>query len=214
MKHKPPNIYIMDTNKVKELHLYNTKVISLFVVIIIALCGSCSTDEEEVISIMNDPEEAEVNAPIIQTPAPLIHLADNLDEQDQLGWCIDTRGNGFNETLHTHSCKPGGGDVQFFYNEETLQICSVDYTDFCVEMPGGPIRGMSLSLVASNADSPEQNFIFNENSGEFRPEADTSLCLAAGDISAIAGIYMSRSLTLELSSETEKSLKKWVIIDN
>jgi len=61
--------------------------------------------------------------PILQTPSPVIYLADNLDEQDQLGYCIDTRGRGFNEKLHAHSCKAKGGDVQFFYNKETLQIC-------------------------------------------------------------------------------------------
>ena len=55
-------------------------------------------------------------------------------------------------------------------------------------------------------DSPEQKFIYNEDSGEFRPEEDTSLCLAVGDTSAAAGIYMSRSLTLERSSEIEERL--------
>ena len=68
------------------------------------------------------------NPPILQTPSPVIYLADNLDEQDQLGYCIDTRGRDFNEELHAHSCKPKGGDVQFSYNKETLQICSVEFT--------------------------------------------------------------------------------------
>ena len=40
------------------------------------------------------------NPAIIQTPSPVIHLAENLDEQDQLGYCIDTRGRGFNVDLH------------------------------------------------------------------------------------------------------------------
>ncbi len=67
---------------------------------------------------------------------------------------------------------------------------------------------MSLSLVESNMDSPNQRFIYNEDNGEFRPEEDTSLCLAVGETSAAAGIYMFRSLTLELSSETEEKYKK------
>ena len=73
-------------------------------------------------------------SPILQTPSPVIYLADNLDEQDQLGYCIDTRGRGFNEKLHAHSCKPRGGDVQFLYKKETLQICSVAFPGYCIEM--------------------------------------------------------------------------------
>ena len=42
----------------------------------------------------------------IKTPSPVIHLKDNLDETDGLGWCIDTVGRGYAETLHAHSCKP------------------------------------------------------------------------------------------------------------
>ena len=154
----------------------------------------------------------ESNAPIIQTPPPVIHLADNLDEQDELGWCIDTQGNGFNEVLHTHSCKPNGGDVQFYYNEETSQICSAEYIDFCIEMTGGPLEGMALSLVDSDSGSSDQKFIYDDESGEFRPDGDSSLCLAAGVTSGIAGIYMFRTLTLELVAEVDASLKKWVIV--
>ena len=62
------------------------------------------------------------DAPSLQTPTPVIYLADNLDENDNLGWCIDTVGRGFADSLHAHSCKPNGGDVQFAYSAETLQI--------------------------------------------------------------------------------------------
>lgn len=201
--------------KVKKVKFCHAKGMRLFVVMAFIFFQGCSSNEEEVTNTaITESQDPEVNAPLIQTPAPLIHLADNLDEQDRLGWCIDTRGNGFNENLHTHSCKASGGDVQFIYNEETLQICSVEFTGYCVEMSGGPIEGMSLSLVESNTDSPDQRFVYNESSGEFNPEEDTSLCIAAGNTSAVAGIYMSRSLTLEISSETEESLKKWIIVSN
>ncbi|MBB13146.1 MAG: hypothetical protein CMC78_03140 [Flavobacteriaceae bacterium] len=151
------------------------------------------------------------NPPILRTPYPVIHLADNLDEQDQLGYCIDTRGRGFNEELHAHSCKARGGDVQFFFNKETLQICSVEFTGYCIEMPGGASKGMSLRLFESDTSSSDQKFVYNEDSGEFVPEENLTLCLAVGETSAAAGIYMSRSLTLELSSETDVKLKQWVI---
>ena len=150
--------------------------------------------------------------PLRQTPSPVIYLADNLDEQDQLGYCIDTRGRGFNEKLHAHSCKPRGGDVQFLYKKETLQICSVEFPGHCIEMHGGASKGVSLRLVESDTSSSDQKFIYNEDSGEFVPEEDLTLCLAVGETSADAGPYMSRSLTLELSSETDVKLKQWVIL--
>lgn len=217
----------MKQNKeqVKKMRFYNAKALCLSVIIIFLLLWSCSSKQEEVIvtidvedTDIDAPEDTELdtvlNAPVIQTPSPLIHLADNLDEQDQLGWCIDTRGNGFNGNLHLHSCKASGGDVQFIYNEETLQICSAEFAGFCIEMSEGSFEGMSLFLVESNTDTPNQRFVYNEDSGEFNPEEDINLCLAAGDTSTVAGIYMSRSLTLELSSETEESLKKWIIVAN
>ena len=58
----------------------------------------------------------EAAPPELQTPAPVIYLADNLDEQDKLGWCIDTVGRGLFDRLHAHSCKPHGGDVQFKFD--------------------------------------------------------------------------------------------------
>ena len=195
---------------------YNLKDISLFCLIFFSLCcckkeGAAQVMENEVEDKMVDMTNA--NSPIIQTPSPVIYLADNLDEQDQLGYCIDTRGRGFNEELHAHSCKPKGGDVQFSYNKETLQICSVEFTGYCIEMPGGASKGMSLRLVESDTSSSDQKFIYNEDSGEFVPEEDLTLCITVGETSAAAGIYMSRSLTLELSSETDVKLKQWVILE-
>ena len=166
----------------------------------------------DIYSMDEDCNPEVLNPPNIQTPTPLIHLAENLDEQDQLGWCIDTRGNGFNEQLHTHSCKASGGDVQFVYNAETHQICSAEYTGFCIEMSGGPVEGMSLILVESDISTPDQKFIYNDCE-EFVPEGNTNLCLAAGETSGVAGIYMFRTLTLELSSETDANLKRWVIVE-
>ena len=80
-------------------------------------------------------------------------------------------------------------------------------------MSGGASKGMSLRLVESDTSSSDQKFVYNEDSGEFVPEENLSLCLAVGETSAAAGIYMSRSLTLELSSETDAKLKQWVIIE-
>ena len=94
-------MYYMKKNKeyVKKVTSYHAKGLCLFVVIIFAFLLSCGSDDEDSTTVVL--EEPELNTPIIQSPTPLIHLADNLDEQDQLGWCIDTQGNGFNENLKT-----------------------------------------------------------------------------------------------------------------
>ena len=195
---------------------YNLKYRSLLCLIVLSL--SCCKNEGAAQVLENEIEDktldmTQSNPPILQTPSPVIYLADNLDEKDQLGYCIDTRGRGFNEELHAHSCKPRGGDVQFSYNKETLQICSVEFIGYCIEMTGGASKGMSLRLVKSNTSSSDQKFIYNEDSGEFVPEENLTLCLAVGETSRAAGIYMARSLTLELSSETDVKLKQWVILE-
>ena len=195
---------------------YNLKYRSLLCLIVFSLSfckkeGAAPFLENEIEDTAVDVTSA--NPPILQTPTPVIHLADNLDEQDQLGYCIDTRGRDSNEELHAHSCKASGGDVQFFYNKQTLKICSVEFTGYCIEMPGGVLKGMGLRLEESNTSLSDQKFIYNEDSREFMPEEDFTLCLAVGETSAAAGVYMSRSLTLERSSETDVKLKKWVILE-
>ena len=194
---------------------YNLKYRILFYLIFFSLCCCKKEGAAQVLENEVDYKTIEVtgaNPPTLKTPSPVIYLADNLDEQDQLGYCIDTRGRGFNEELHAHSCKPRGGDVQFFYKKETLQICSFEFTGYCIEMHGGASKGMSLKLTESDTSSSDQKFIYNEDSGEFVPEQDLTLCLAVGETSATAGIYMSRTLTLKISSETDVKLKQWVIL--
>ena len=89
-----------------------------------------------------------VNAapPELQTPEPVIYLADNIDEKDELGWCIDTLGRGWSEQLQTHSCKPQGGDVQFSYNKETRQIASVEFPGKCATLHESAAAGVSFDL--------------------------------------------------------------------
>jgi len=151
------------------------------------------------------------NKPLIQTKGSIIYLADNLDEKDKLGWCIDTDGKGFSDTLQAHSCKPEGNDVLFSYNEETLQICSVTYPGYCAAMVGGPKQDMTISLVKSNPSSSEQKFTYHKASGEFRPAVDPKLCLVVASSSDSAGPYMSRELTLKNPEGIKKELKHWVI---
>ncbi|MFL2546981.1 MAG: ricin-type beta-trefoil lectin domain protein [Candidatus Rariloculaceae bacterium] len=149
--------------------------------------------------------------PELQTPEPVIYLADNLDEQDNLGWCIDTLGRGWSEQLQTHSCKPQGGDVQFSYNEETGQIASVEFPGKCATLHESAAAGVSFDLLDCSADSAEQRFTYNAETSEFMPNADQSLCVAAGAASQSAGPFMSRILELAPCASTDLRLKQWVI---
>ncbi len=149
--------------------------------------------------------------PELQTPEPVIYLADNLDEQDNLGWCIDTLGRGWSEQLQTHSCKPQGGDVQFSYIEETSQIASVEFPGKCATLHEPAAAGVSFDLLDCSSTSAEQLFTYNAETSELMPEGDHSLCIAAGAGSQSAGPFMSRILELAPCASTDARLKQWVI---
>ena len=152
--------------------------------------------------------------PNIDTPAPIIHLADNLDEKDTLGWCIDTVGRGFSERLHSHSCKPANrphGDVQFRYNSDTRQIMSAEYADKCAELLSPAAVGGKLGLLDCSANSGRQKFDFNASKKEIRVGGHPDLCLVVGPDSRTAGPFMSRDLLLGRCDATADRFKQWVI---
>ena len=150
-------------------------------------------------------------APDIKTPSPVIYLADNLDEKDNLGWCIDTLGRGFAERLQAHSCKPRGGDVQFQFDRQTGQIRSVAFTDFC--MANRPDSQTTFGLEACDSNLSEQRFSYDSDSQEIRPSNNQAMCVAVGQQSKSAGPFMSRELLLVDCKQTDGVLKQWVVVD-
>jgi hypothetical protein len=148
-------------------------------------------------------------APDLKTPAPVIYLADNLDEADKLGWCIDTQGRGFGENLHAHSCKPQGGDVQFSFDEATSQIRSVAFDDKCMELiaPGDP--KIAFGLRDCIGDSTQQQFEFDQSNGRISPVGQSSSCVGVGETSRRAGPFLSRDLVLVPCSSTAVELTTW-----
>ena len=144
--------------------------------------------------------------PEVQTPSPVIHLADNLDEADRLGWCIDTLGRGLSDQLQAHSCKPQGGDVQFSFDPATGHIRSVAFDDLCASYTGT----LPLGLIACE-DTEAQAFVYDEQTMTFRPESNQDTCLVVGDTSRSAGPFMSRTLEIAGCEDTEDLLKTWVI---
>ena len=157
------------------------------------------------------PAAAHAEPPELRTPAPVIYLADNLDEQDKLGWCIDTRGRGFSDRLHAHSCKPRGGDVQFRYEEAARRIASATFSGKCAALIAPAAAGVTLGLVDCAKNATGQLFDYDAAAMEFRPGADRALCLVAGAASRSAGPFMSRDLALSPCASTGAKFKQWRI---
>lgn len=157
------------------------------------------------------PLTATAEPPDIQTPAPVIYLADNLDEVDRLGFCIDTLGRGLSDRLQAHSCKPRGGDVQFRFDSDTGQIASAEFEKKCAALAAPAAPGVTLDLVDCT-DADEQQFTLASDGQEFRPVSDESLCLAVGTESRTAGPFMARDLVLSDCETTEARLKHWTIV--
>ncbi len=156
---------------------------------------------------------AQAEPPQIQTPAPAVYLADNLDEQDNLGYCIDTVGRGFSEKLHAHSCKPRGGDVQFAYDAESRRIVSATFSGKCVTLTAPAASGVSLGLIDCSKDSANQTFDYAAATMEFNLGGDPTQCLAVGATSRSAGPFMARDLMLAPCTSTEAKHRQWSVLD-
>ncbi len=161
----------------------------------------------------NTTASAQSGPPDIKTPAPVIHLSDNLDEKDGLGFCIDTVGRGFGDQLHAHSCKPRGGDVQFAYDARSSRIMSAAFAGKCATLTAPAAPGVTLGLVDCSNDSAEQVFVYDSSAMEFRPGGSQSLCLAVGAASRSAGPFMARSLLLAACATTNLWLRQWSVVD-
>ena len=153
---------------------------------------------------------AQAMPPDLRTPSPVIYLADNLDEEDKLGWCVDTVGRGLSDRLHAHSCKPRGGDVQFKFDAASGRIRSATFDNLCAEILGDAKAGAKLGLLTCG-DKAAQRFVYASTGSEFQVKSDTSLCLAVGSASRRAGPFMSRDLVLAACAGTEARYKAWVI---
>lgn len=146
----------------------------------------------------------------VKTPAPVIHLADNLDEADGLGWCIDTVGRGFANTLHAHSCKPQGGDVQFDFDEASGTVRSVAFEGKCMQLSEA---GSTTDFVLLDCDpaNAAQQFTFDGENRTIRPMDASQSCAAVGEGSRSAGPFMSRDLILASCDAVAESHHRWII---
>ena len=150
--------------------------------------------------------------PELRTPAPVIHLADNLDEADGLGWCIDTIGRGLSDRLHAHSCKPQGGDVQFRLVETTGQIVSVAYEGKCMAHLHPDDPSEPLGLVDCDAAAVAQKFVYAPETMTIHPSIDDTKCLGVGAYSRSAGPFMARDLGFTACTEADVRFQQWSIM--
>ena len=148
----------------------------------------------------------------IQTPAPVIHLQENLDEADGLGWCIDTVGRGYAEHLHAHSCKPRGGDVQFSHEAVSGTIRSVAFPDKCVVALPEDARTV-FGLADCDAEDAAQRFAYDSDTLAFHDAGDPTRCIAVGKDSRSAGPFMSRDLVWADCGSSDPRLRSWIIRD-
>ncbi|MBY5933951.1 RICIN domain-containing protein [Tateyamaria omphalii] len=149
--------------------------------------------------------------PQVQSPSPIIYLADNLDEVDGLGWCIDTLGRGFSEQIQAHSCKPQGGDTQFRYDTDTGALQSVEFDGKCMTLSAPESDTVPFGLLDCEPGTDSQSFEYDALSKEFRLTTDPSQCVVVAEDSRTAGPFMSRDLTVKPCATVDASLKRWVI---
>ncbi|MEO9529174.1 RICIN domain-containing protein [Roseibium sp.] len=159
------------------------------------------------------PQASFADAPEIKTVGPVIYLADNLEEEAMLGWCIDTDGREFTDQLHAHSCKPAGDDVLFSYSPDSGMIASATYENKCMAYNAPENAVNPLGLIDCDNSASNQKFTYDEASMELRLGTDATQCLTVSPIIDDAGPFQSRDLILASCDELAPSFKQWVIRD-
>lgn len=157
------------------------------------------------------PQMSLADAPNIQTVGPVIHLADNLDEDAMLGWCIDTEGRGLSDQLHAHSCKPTGDDVLFTYAADSGMIASATYDGKCMAYNAPDNAENPFGLVDCDATDQAQMFSHDASSMEMHLAADPAQCVTVSATIDDAGPFQSRDLLLAACEDLEPSFKQWVV---
>ncbi len=157
------------------------------------------------------PATGFAQTPTIQTEGPIIHLAENLDEAEMLGWCIDTEGRGQSDQLHAHSCKPTGDDVLFSYLPDSNMIQSATYDGVCMAYNAPKNAENPFGLIACDPEDEAQTLIYDEASMEMRLGTDETHCVTVSPTIDNAGPYQSRDLLLAACDTLEPSFKQWVI---
>jgi len=159
---------------------------------------------------------AQVSAepPILQASGPIIYLADNLDEQDQLGWCLDTEGPGLSEVLHTRACsaddESAERDFSFSFDSQSGQIKSESFLGKCVTINAdGSEHAFGLFDCVSASEA--QQFSYDDEQMTFHPRGREDICVSAAAMAMDHGPFRSRRIRLEVCADVDATLRQWVI---
>lgn len=177
----------------------------------IALLTGCATEPTE--EAAAEPAARAIVAPEIQMEGPVIYLADNLNEKEMLGWCIDTEGRGQSNQLQAHSCKPAGDDTQYTYDTASSTIRSVNYENQCMSFNDPENAVNPFGLVDCVDGDSKQKFVYDADRMEFRIGDDQSQCVTVAETIIEAGPYQSRDLIAATCEDLGASFKEWVVRD-
>ncbi|MGR3634110.1 MAG: ricin-type beta-trefoil lectin domain protein [Limimaricola soesokkakensis] len=184
-----------------ELTSSPTRCASLGTAVLAAIAGSIL------------PQVSLADSPVIQTDGPIIYLSDNLDEEANLGWCIDTEGRGESDQLHAHSCKPTGDDVLFSYAPQSARIESATYAGLCMAYNAPDDEENPFGLIACDDTDPNQRFEYDTETGQIHPGTDETQCVTVSAQIDDAGPFQSRDLLLAACDDLDQSFKTWTVRD-
>lgn len=158
---------------------------------------------------------ASAEPPMLKASGPIIYLADNLDEENRLGWCIDTIGPGFSEILHSRACSADDGNVEgrdfsFTYDSAAGRITAVSFDGKCVTA-NTEGTGSAVGLHDCQSENPAQMFLYDADEMTFHPGGNENICMTAASKSMDHGMVQSRALALRACNEVDAPLRQWLI---
>lgn len=162
---------------------------------------------------------ASAEAPQVPSDPPFIVLADNLDEPNGYGFCLDTAGRDLSDFAHTHSCKPVAqdasgntipNDTQFTYDPGTMRVESVAFPGVCMQVLMSNYL-TAFGLLGCN-DHPRQKFVLSSEDQTLRLHQDQTMCVSVAAETLEAGPWSRRDLALTPCNETEDQLKHWIFV--
>ena len=163
------------------------------------------------------------DAPKVPSNAPYFAVADNLDEPNGYGFCMDTAGRGLTDLLQAHTCKPvrvskdkdkeekpTPSDTQFWYDAENKRLESVAFPGKCMQVLMSPYT--TVFALLDCGDQPRQKFLYSTDDKMLKMEEDQTKCISVVSETVKAGPWSSRALALTECDKTEDALKQWIYV--
>lgn len=156
-------------------------------------------------------------APEVPSNTPYIVLADNLDEPNGYGFCLDTAGRNLTDLLHAHSCKPvrnnstQPSDTQFTYDAVNKRVESVAYPGVCMQVLTSPYITVFGLLECS--DHARQKFDLSADDKTLRMVEDPSKCVGVSETTVRAGPWVRRDLVLTTCSDADAARTQWTFAE-